>query len=56
LLTCLREPSVRASRARESLTYRDDVENTWTGRGSKRRWPAAALSDGKRLEDFAVKS
>lgn len=36
------------------VKYRDDAGNTWTGRGLKPRWLTAALSSGKKLEDFQV--
>jgi DNA-binding protein H-NS len=29
---------------------------TWSGRGLKPKWLAAALSDGKSLQDFAIES
>jgi DNA-binding protein H-NS len=38
------------------VKYRDDAGNTWTGRGNRPRWLVAALNDGKRLEDFALKN
>lgn len=34
--------------------YRDASGNTWTGRGLKPRWLAAALQAGRKLEDFAI--
>jgi len=35
--------------------YRDPVSGqTWTGRGLKPKWLAAALESGKQLTDFAV--
>lgn len=34
--------------------YRDDAGNTWTGRGMKPRWLAAALKAGRRIEEFAI--
>lgn len=36
--------------------YRDADGNTWSGRGRQPRWLAAALKDGKKLEDFAIKA
>lgn len=39
---------------RVPIKYRDDAGNTWTGRGLKPRWLTAALSEGKKLEDFQV--
>lgn len=34
--------------------YKDATGNKWSGRGSRPRWLAAALSEGKKIEDFAV--
>ena len=34
--------------------YRDRAGNTWAGRGAKPRWLAAAIKEGKKLEDFAI--
>src|SRR4051812_38266431 len=34
--------------------YRDKAGNTWAGRGAKPRWLAAAIKEGKKLEDFAI--
>lgn len=36
--------------------YKDSEGNTWTGRGLKPRWLQAAITSGKRLEDFLVSS
>ena len=36
------------------VRYRDDKGNTWTGRGNKPRWLAAALAEGKKQDDFLV--
>jgi DNA-binding protein H-NS len=38
------------------IKYRDEAGNTWTGRGSKPRWLAAALADGRKIEDFLLQS
>ena len=38
-----------------AVKYRDNAGNTWTGRGSRPRWLAAALANGKKVDDFAVK-
>ena len=35
--------------------YRDRAGNTWAGRGARPRWLVAAIKEGKKLEDFAVK-
>jgi DNA-binding protein H-NS len=32
----------------------DDPSETWAGRGLKPRWLAAALKEGKKIEDFAI--
>ncbi len=37
------------------VKYRDELGNTWTGRGSRPRWLRAAIEDGMSVEDFAVK-
>jgi DNA-binding protein H-NS len=37
-----------------AVKYRDAAGNTWTGRGSKPRWLAAAMAAGQSLESFAV--
>lgn len=37
-----------------AVKYRDAKGNTWTGRGNKPRWLAAALAEGKKLDSFAV--
>jgi DNA-binding protein H-NS len=34
--------------------YRDRAGNTWAGRGARPRWLAAAIKEGKKLEDFAI--
>jgi DNA-binding protein H-NS len=43
-----------AERKAVAAKYRDEHGNQWTGRGLKPRWLTAALSAGRRLEDFAV--
>jgi DNA-binding protein H-NS len=50
-------PSARASTSGRKVAakYRDPVSGqTWTGRGLKPKWLAAALESGKQLSDFAV--
>ena len=50
-------PGVRASTSGRKVAakYRDPVSGqTWTGRGLKPKWLAAALESGKQLTDFAV--
>ena len=42
------------SRRPVSAKFTDGNGNSWSGRGLKPRWLTAALSDGKKLEDFAV--
>jgi DNA-binding protein H-NS len=32
----------------------DDPSETWAGRGLKPRWLAAALKEGKKIENFAI--
>jgi DNA-binding protein H-NS len=32
----------------------DNPSETWAGRGLKPRWLAAALKEGKKIEDFAI--
>jgi len=34
--------------------YRGPDGETWAGRGAQPRWLAAALKDGKKLEDFLI--
>jgi len=34
--------------------YKDDQGNSWSGRGLKPKWLAAALATGKKIDDFAV--
>lgn len=36
------------------VRYRDAEGNTWTGRGNKPRWLAAALAAGHKIEEFLV--
>jgi len=38
-----------------AVKYRDSSGNSWTGRGSHPRWLVAALKEGKKIDDFAVK-
>jgi DNA-binding protein H-NS len=58
-------PSGKAGRARPKAStkgskvpvkYRDADGNVWTGRGSQPRWIVAQLAQGRRLEDFLIKS
>lgn len=39
-----------------AVKYRDDHGNTWTGRGNKPRWLAAAIAQGLMVEDFLIKA
>jgi len=39
---------------RVSVKYRDQAGNSWSGRGSRPRWLAAALAAGQSIESFAV--
>lgn len=51
------DPAVKAKKAERSVVpvkYRDNRGNSWTGRGLKPKWLAAALESGRNLEDFAV--
>jgi DNA-binding protein H-NS len=34
--------------------FRSPQGETWAGRGAKPRWLAAAIKEGKKLEDFAI--
>ena len=34
--------------------YKDEAGNTWTGRGKQPKWLAAALSAGKKIDDFKI--
>lgn len=50
-------PGARAATSGRKVAakYRDPVSGqTWTGRGLKPKWLAAALEAGKHLSDFAV--
>ena len=48
------KPGTAAKRKTVPVKYRDSSGNTWTGRGNKPRWLAAALASGKRIEDFLI--
>jgi DNA-binding protein H-NS len=39
-----------------AVKYRDESGNTWTGRGNKPRWLAAAMAQGRKVEDFLIKA
>ena len=50
-------PGARASTSGRKVAakYRDPASGqTWTGRGLKPKWLAAALASGKQLTDFSV--
>lgn len=48
------EPSGETVR-KVAAKYRDPATgNTWSGRGLKPKWLAAALAEGKTLQDFAL--
>ena len=34
--------------------YRDEMGNSWSGRGLHPKWLKAAITAGKKIEDFAV--
>lgn len=38
-----------------AVKYRDEQDNTWTGRGNKPRWLSAAVAAGHKVEDFLIK-
>ena len=40
--------------AKVAAKYRDQAGNTWSGRGLPPKWLKAAMSEGKKREDFAV--
>lgn len=44
----------KATRAKVAPKYRNEKGETWTGRGKKPRWLAAALTGGAKLEDFLI--
>src|SRR4051794_22017308 len=53
--------SLTAGRGRSSLRgmkvapkYRGPEGETWAGRGAKPRWLAAAIKDGKKVQDFLI--
>ena len=50
-----KKPNRKTARRKIAVKYRDSSGNTWTGRGSHPRWLTAALKEGKKIEDFAVK-
>ena len=50
-----KQASAKRARGKVAVKYRDTSGNTWTGRGSQPRWLVAALKEGKKIEDFAVK-
>jgi DNA-binding protein H-NS len=43
----------RAMSGKVKIKYRDG-DDTWTGRGSKPRWLAARLGEGRKIEEFLV--
>ena len=48
-------PRASTSGRKVAAKYRDPASGqTWTGRGLKPKWLAAALESGKQLTDFAV--
>ena len=49
-------PAKSANSGRKvAVKYRDEASgNTWSGRGLQPNWLKAALSEGRKLEDFAV--
>ena len=50
-----RKPKAAAKRgATRPAKFRDESGNTWGGRGPRPQWLRDALSNGKKLEDFAV--
>src|SRR5579862_8295776 len=45
----------REARSKVPAKFRDpETGVTWSGRGLKPKWLAAAISNGKTLEDFAI--
>ncbi len=49
------KPKPVAATRKVAAKFRDPVTGaTWTGRGLKPKWLAAALGDGKTLQDFAI--
>ncbi len=51
-----RKPEKRATAGGKPVAakYKDGSGNTWSGRGLKPKWLTAALSAGKKIEDFAI--
>ena len=45
----------RRTRAKPEPKYRSPSGETWSGRGRKPKWIAAALTSGKKLDDLAIK-
>lgn len=47
--------SPKAAASKVAAKYREpDTGATWSGRGLRPKWLAAAIAGGKKIEDFAV--
>jgi DNA-binding protein H-NS len=46
------ETAARPSAPASTAKYKDDADNSWTGRGPKPGWLRTAIEAGKSLEDF----
>jgi len=54
-ITLQAAPAKVTSRRQPAVAYRDpESGQTWSGRGLKPKWLAAALASGKTLADFAT--
>lgn len=43
------------ARTKPAAKYRDDVGNSWTGRGKRPGWLVAHLNAGRQIEDFLAR-
>jgi len=54
-LSTIAQGKVASPTRKVAAKYRDPTSGaTWTGRGLKPKWLAAALAGGKALQDFAI--
>lgn len=56
--TRIRRPQAAKAPTRKpvAVKFRDEQGNSWTGRGNKPRWLAAAVAQGRKVEDFLIKA
>jgi len=48
------KPAADGTRKAVAAKYKDEQGNSWSGRGLKPKWLAAALAAGKTIDQFAV--